>query len=227
MGYWSIVAKMLDERMAYWWVNGCQAVKQWVQSSKSESSCRVRTGWSSAHGIKAQAPNPWCTWLYIDECLPHGGLSKQTGCHHGWPHDLIWVNDFLRQNTNDQWQTTFHGFFPHRACTISKNLGRGYGGLSSDYSSIISWGGVVGTSIFAMAVDQLSPQAANRDPLRQAWLLWLWLQLQQWSHGTGSIGLGELSSVQLDGAMATKNPISMNKTSSSIACWSSIMLFAR
>ena len=48
----------------------------------------------------------------------------------------------------------------------------GMGGLWSDTDcgGIISWGGVVGTSIFAVAVDWLSPWVADRDPLGQVWL---------------------------------------------------------
>ena len=72
---------------------------------------------------------------------------------------------------------------PHRACAISVNLDRGHGGLwlDVDCGSIISWGGVVGTSVFAVAcmavaVDQLSLWAVDRDPLGQAWLLQLWLR---------------------------------------------------
>ena len=74
------------------------------------------------------------------------------GHHHSWPHDLIWVHDFLRWNAHDWWQTAFHRFFPCSACMISANLGRRHGGLLSDCGSILSWGGVVGMSIYVVAV---------------------------------------------------------------------------
>ena len=54
---------------------------------------------------------------------------------------------------------------PHKACTISVNLGRGHRDLLSDCDGIISWGGAVGASVFVVVVGQLSPQAANRGPL--------------------------------------------------------------
>ena len=62
------------------------------------------------------------------------------------------------------------GSSPCIACTISENPGGGHGGfwLDADCGSIISFGGVVGMSIFAVVVDQPSPWAANRDPLGQA-----------------------------------------------------------
>ena len=117
------------------------------------------------------------------------------------------------------------GSSPYRVCTISMTQGGGHGGLLLDCDGIFSWGGVVEASVFMVAVGQLSLWAANRDPTGWAPLLQLWL----WLHSCrmGSISLGELTSIQLDGAMATKTPTSINKTSSSITCWSSVTLFAR
>ena len=118
------------------------------------------------------------------------------------------------------------GSSPCSACMISVNPGRGHGCLLLDCSGIISWGGVAGASVLAVAVDWLSPWAADRDHLGWAQLLWLQLQLQsgKGSHETGSVSLGKLTSIQLDGAMATKTPTSVNKTSGSIAHLSSITL---
>ena len=53
---------------------------------------------------------------------------------------------------------------PHGAHVISKNLGRGHGGLWSDCSGITTWGGEAGTSVFPMVVGWSSPWATNRDP---------------------------------------------------------------
>ena len=66
---------------------------------------------------------------------------------------------------------------PHRAHVISTDPGRGHGGLWSDCSGIISWGGVAGTSGFLVAVGQSLPLATHTDLLWGAWWLWLWLQL--------------------------------------------------
>ena len=59
------------------------------------------------------------------------------------------------------------GSSPHRACAISVNPSRGHWGLwlDADCGGIISWGGVVGASVFVVVVDWLSPRATNRDLL--------------------------------------------------------------
>ena len=54
---------------------------------------------------------------------------------------------------------------PHSTCAVCTNPGRGHGGLLSYYSSIISWGGVVGESILVVIVGQPSPHTTDRDPL--------------------------------------------------------------
>ena len=150
------------------------------------------------------------------------------GHHHRGTHDLVLVYDFLRQSANDdQWPVTFHWFSPNRACAISANPGGRHEGLwlDVDCGSIISWDGVVGASVFMVALGHLPLWAANKDPLGQAWQLLLWLQ---WvSCGTGSISLGELTSTQLEGAMATKTSTSVKETRGSITHQSSTTLSAR
>ena len=116
------------------------------------------------------------------------------------------------------------GSSPCRAFVTSMNPGGGHGGLLLDCDGII-WCGVMGAFIFAVAVGWLSSWVANRDPCGWAQLLQLWLWLQPC--GMGSIGLGGLTSVQLDSTAAAKTPTSMNKTIGSTACWSSITLFTR
>ena len=68
---------------------------------------------------------------------------------------------------------------PSRACAISTNPGGGHGDFRSGFNcnGIASWGGVAGASAFLMVVGQLSPQAADGDPLGWAQKLWLWLWL--------------------------------------------------
>ena len=74
-------------------------------------------------------------------------------------------------------------------------------------------------SVFTMGCQQ--------GPLGWAWQLWLWLWLWWGYCGMGSIGLGDLTSAQLDGAVTAKTLTSVNDTSNSIAHWSSTTLSAR
>ena len=115
---------------------------------------------------------------------------------------------------------------PSRDYSISANPGRGHWGLWLDCSSIFSWeGAVVGTSASLVMMGQLTPWATNRAPLRQAWQLLLWQQLQ--SHGVGSNSLGRLTSTQLEGLAAAKTSSFIKETSGSIAHQSSTTLSAR
>ena len=128
-------------------------------------------------------------------------IDRQMGTKQ-WSGDSnhpSWIQ--VQQNAGDDWWlATFHWFFPHRACAISINLGRGHGGLWSgvDCGGITSQCGVVGTSVFAVAhmavaVDWLSLWTADRDPVGRAWLLQLCLG--QGSHGMGSVIWGDLTSI--------------------------------
>ena len=84
---------------------------------------------------------------------------------------------------------------------------------------VTTWGGVAGSFLILVGAGQLLPQAANKDPLGQAYVLWLWLQLQWGSAGVGSASLGELTSTQLEGSGVTRTSSSIKVTSGSIACW--------
>ena len=112
---------------------------------------------------------------------------------------------------------------PHRDCAISTNPGGGHGGSQWGCSSIFSWEGAVGTSASLVVMGWLIPWATNRVPPGQA----QWLLLQLWSHGAGSASLGELTSTQLEGLVATKTSSSEKDTSGSIACQGSTTLSAK
>ena len=93
----------------------------------------------------------WSRWVAItaDPMTSYGSKTSSGGM----------------QMTNSRLLST--GSSPHRGCAISANPGRGHGGSCSDTDCdrIISWGRVVGASIFAVAVDHLLPWAADWDPL--------------------------------------------------------------
>ena len=96
----------------------------------------------------------WVT-ITADPMTPYGSMTSSGG--------MPMINGRLLSS----------GSSPGRACMISGTLGGGHGGLLSDCDGIISWGGVVGMSIFAVVVGQLLPWDAERHPLGWAWLLWL------------------------------------------------------
>ena len=172
------------------------------------------------------SPRP--TILSAHDCILMN-TSPVVGCQNRWvavTADLMISSRFItslgRMLVTDGRPLPM-GSSPHRACVISANPGRGYGGLLSDCSGITSQGGVVGMSIFVVAVDWLS-QVTDREPLGwvqllQLWL-WPWLQSGLGSHGMGSISLGKLTSVQLEGVAAVKTPTCLKETIGSVAHWS-------
>ena len=194
----------------------------------------MRAGQSSALG---QAPGPQ-SLVYETGCqcrLPPWWVSKQPAHCHSHPMTVcgsMTSSGGMPMTASGQPLSMVSS--PCRACAISTNLGVGHRGWWSviDCSSSISQGGVVGTSIFVvahlvLAMDWLSLWATNRDPLGWSWLLQLGLQFGWGSHGMGFVGWGKHTSVQLDGSVAAKTSTSVNEASSSITCWSSIMLLAR
>ena len=117
----------------------CQAVKQMINPSWKAPGlgpavicCRV----------KPQAHNPQCTWLDIDEYLPHGGVQNRWVAFTADPMTsyglmtssggMVMINGGLLSS----------GSFPCRACMISMKPGRGHRGLSKPWwHHLLGWSG--------------------------------------------------------------------------------------
>ena len=126
---------------------------EWAPSSEVESLIiwlgKLLQGQSWAiicHGVKPQAYNPLSTKLYVNKYCPHGGVLKQVGHCHGWPHDLIWVYDFLAWDAGHDWHlATFHRFFPPQGlCDLCEPRQKAWGlvvGHGLDLHKLPGWSG--------------------------------------------------------------------------------------
>ena len=172
-------------------------------------------------------------WM-LTSTSPVAWVSKQLGCHHGCPHDLMGVYGLFGQNAGNDWHwTALHGVFPLQGLWDFHNPGGGHRGweLVVDWCSMNSHGGVVSTSAF---VEAHIAVAAGQPSL--------------WGCQTGipsggpcsfmcsflgtlgemaPINCGELISIHLAGTVAKKTSRSVKVMSSSIAPWSFCTLLAR
>ena len=139
----------------------------------------------------------------------------------------IWARDWPVQLRSIPAMTS-GGLSSHRNCAISTNPGGGVRAWLSDFAGCdtTSQVGVVCEVIWAVVTvggtGHLLPLATNRDLLRCAQWLLLWL----WSYWAGSAGQGEVISTQLEGKASLRTSSSVKETISSIAWQSSTMLSA-
>ena len=128
------------------------------------------------HGVDPKVHNTQCTGEHINIHLTRNGIPEKLGCHYRGTHCLVELFSFFWGDIIDYPWTALSP----RLLMISTNPGGGHEDLSSNCHSITSWGGVAGLSLLLVAAGQSPLWATNRDPLGQAWVLQLSLQL--WLH---------------------------------------------
>ena len=130
--------------------------------------------WAVFHyWINPQVHKAHCAGELVDIHVTQSGVLEEPHCQYGGTHWLVRLFILSCRDTNNYPQAAFP---PQASCNLHKPRW-GHKDFFSGSCIVISQGGVAGSSPFSVGVGQSPLQAAIRDLLRWAHVLWLQLQL--------------------------------------------------